>query len=129
MILDTSAIIAILRNEPDASRFTDAIEAAEARIVSAATYLEAAIIVDSSRDPVLSRRFDELLEQANVSIAPVTQTQAIIARAAYRDFGRGSGHPARLNFGDCLAYALAKASGEPLLFKGDDFSHTDIVAA
>jgi ribonuclease VapC len=129
VILDTSAIIAILRNEPDASRFTDAIEAAEARIVSAATYLEAAIIVDSSRDPVLSRRFDELLEQANVSIAPVTQTQAIIARAAYRDFGRGSGHPARLNFGDCLAYALAKASGEPLLFKGDDFSHTDIVAA
>ena len=129
MILDTSAIIAILRNEPDASRFTEAIQAGETRIVSAATYLEAAIIVDSNRDPVLSRRLDELIEQANVSIEPVTDAQARIARDAYRDFGRGSGHPARLNFGDCFAYALAKATGEPLLFKGSDFAHTDIASA
>lgn len=129
MILDTSAIIAILRNEPDASRFTEAIQAGETRIVSAATYLEAAIIVDSNRDPVLSRRLDELIEQANVSIESVTEAQARIARDAYRDFGRGSGHPARLNFGDCFAYALAKATGEPLLFKGSDFAHTDIASA
>ena len=129
MILDTSAIIAILRNEPDASRFTEAIQAGETRIVSAATYLEAAIIVDSNRDPVLSRRLDELIEQANVSIESVTEAQARIARDAYRDFGRGSGHPARLNFGDCFAYALAKATGEPLLFKGSDFAHTDTASA
>jgi len=129
VILDTSAIIAILRNEPDASRFTEAIQAGETRIVSAATYLEAAIIVDSNRDPVLSRRLDELIEQANVSIESVTEAQARIARDAYRDFGRGSGHPARLNFGDCFAYALAKATGEPLLFKGSDFAHTDIASA
>ena len=78
------------------------------------------------RDPIASRRFDELVKEAGLVIEPVTEAQARIARDAYRDFGRRSGHPAQLNFGDCFAYALAKVMGEPLLFKGDDFSHTDV---
>ena len=97
--------------------------------MSAASFLEAAIVVDRNRDPVLSRRFDELIREAEIIIEPVTEAQARIAREAYRDFDRGSGHPARLNFGDCFAYALAKDQGEPLLFKGDDFVHTDITSA
>ena len=95
----------------------------------AANFVEAALVIDSSRDPVASRRFDDLCREAHLIIEPVTEAQARIAREAYRDFGRGSGHPAKLNFGDCFAYALAKVSGEPLLFKGDDFAHTDITAA
>ncbi len=129
MIIDASALIAILRGEPDSSRFAVAIEAAEFRRLSAANYLEAAVVIDASRDPVASRRFDELIEQADIRIEAVTDHHARIARDAYRDFGRGSGHPARLNFGDCFAYALARATGEPLLFTGDDFTHTDIAAA
>jgi ribonuclease VapC len=86
-------------------------------------------MIDASRDPIATRRFDDFIKEANISIEPVTETQAHIARGAYRDFGKGSGHPAKLNFGDCFAYALAKESGEPLLFKGGDFAHTDIVAA
>ncbi len=82
-------------------------------------------MIDASRDPVASRRFDELLAEAGIVIEAVTDAQARLAREAYRDFGKGSGHPARLNFGNCFAYALAKATGEPLLFKGDDFHHTD----
>jgi len=78
---------------------------------------------------IASRRFDELLRKAAVAIEPVTQAQAEVARAAYRDFGKGSGHPAKLNFGDCFAYALAKGTGGPLLFKGSDFGHTDVVPA
>ncbi len=129
MIIDTSAIIAILRHEPDTVTYERAIEEAISRRVSAASFVEAAIIMDASRDPIVSRRFDELLKEAEITIEPVTESQARLAREAYRDFGRGSGHPARLNFGDCFAYALAKDSGEPLLFKGDDFSHTDITPA
>jgi ribonuclease VapC len=86
-------------------------------------------VIDGSRDPVASRRFDELLLTAEFVIEPVTEAQARLARDAYYDFGRGSGHPARLNFGDCFAYALAKDLREPLLFKGEDFKHTDIVSA
>jgi ribonuclease VapC len=126
MILDTSALIAILRDEPEARAFAVAIADADHRRLSAANYLEAAIVIDGSRDPVASRRFDDLLREGGIAIEPVTEEQAKIAREAYRDFGRGSGHAARLNFGDCFAYALAKASGEPLLFKGDDFQHTGI---
>jgi uncharacterized protein with PIN domain len=81
------------------------------------------------RDPIASRRFDDLVREASFVIEPVTEAQARIARDAYRDFGKGSGHPAQLNFGDCFAYALARAAGEPLLFKGTDFSHTDITRA
>jgi ribonuclease VapC len=126
VIIDTSSLVAILRAEPDAARHASAIERATTRLLSAANYVETAAVIDGSRDPVASRRFDELLAEAAVSIAPVTEDQARIARAAYRDFGKGSGHPAKLNFGDCFAYALAKESGEPLLFKGDDFGHTDV---
>ena len=129
MILDTSAVIAILRDEPEAALFAKAIEGALHRRISAVSYVEAAAVIDASRDPVASRRFDELLQEAEVIVESVSEAQARIARQAYRDFGKGSGHPAGLNFGDCFAYALAKAKREPLLFKGDDFSHTDVASA
>ena len=129
MIVDTSALIAILHDEPEATACIRALYAAPNCRISAASFLEAGIVVDSARSPVPSRRLDDLLRQAGVIIEPVTEEQARIARAAYRDYGRGSGHPARLNFGDCFAYALARATGEPLLFKGDDFIHTDIKPA
>lgn len=128
MIIDTSALIAILRNEPEAIACAKAIEAAASRRISAANFVETAIVIDGSRDPIASRRFDDLVREAQLVIEPVTESQARLAREAYRDFGGGSGHPAKLNFGDCFAYALAKSSGEPLLFKGDDFAHTDIKA-
>lgn len=126
MILDTSAVIAILRDEPEAAAFAEAIEQAAHRRISAVNYVEAAAVIDGCRDPIASRRFDELLREGDVTIEAVSENQARIARAAYRDFGRGSGHPAKLNFGDCFAYALAKAKREPLLFKGDDFPQTDV---
>lgn len=129
MIIDTSALIAILRDEPDAMSYAQAIDGAVSRRVSAATFLEAAIVIDGSRDPVASRRFDDLCRAAQLVIEPVTEAQARIAREAYRDFGKGSGHPAGLNFGDCFAYALARATGESLLFKGNDFVHTDVTPA
>jgi ribonuclease VapC len=129
MILDTSALIAILRDEPDATSYAKAIASTSIRRISAANYVETAAIIDASRDPIASRRFDDLLREAQVIVDPVTEAQARIAREAYRDFGRGSGHPARLNFGDCFAYALAKATNEPLLFKGADFGHTDVMSA
>ena len=129
MIVDTSALVAILRNESDAKAFATAIADADCRRLSAANYLETAIVMDGSRNPIASRRFDDLLREAEIVIEPVTEEQAKIAREAYRDFGRGSGHPAGLNFGDCFAYALAKALREPLLFKGDDFSHTGIAGS
>jgi len=129
VIVDTSALIAILRDEPEAAACARAIEAASHRRISAANFLEAAIVIDGTRDPVASRRFDDLLKEAQLVIEPVTEAQAKMAREAYRDFGRGSGHPAKLNFGDCFAYALSRSSGEPLLFKGNDFAHTDIAPA
>ena len=129
MIIDTSAVIAILRAEDDASDMALAIERAPARRISAANYLETAVVIDASRDPIASRRFDELVDVAELRVEPVTHDQARIARDAYRDFGKGSGHKAGLNFGDCFAYALAKSTGEALLFKGNDFSHTDITPA
>lgn len=129
MIVDTSALLAILRDEPEAAACARAIESVPVRRTSAANFLEAAIVIDGSRDPIVSRRFDDLIREARLLIEPVTEAQARTAREAYRDFGKGSGHPAKLNFGDCFAYALAKATGEPLLFKGDDFTHTDLAAA
>jgi len=129
MIIDTSALVAILRNEPEAKDCAVAIERNRIRRVSAANFVETALVIDGSRDPIASRRFDDLVKEAQIAIEPVTEVQARIAREAYRDFGKGSGHPAKLNFGDCFAYALAKTTGEPLLFKGDDFVHTDIIPA
>jgi ribonuclease VapC len=129
VIIDTSALVAILFAEPDAATYAVAIEAAEERRISAVNWVEAAIVIDGRRDPVASRRFDDALREATIIVEPVDERQAQTAREAYRDFGRGSGHPARLNFGDCFAYALARDRGEPLLFKGNDFIHTDIVSA
>jgi ribonuclease VapC len=128
MILDASAIVAILRKETDAPAMAQAVAGAIERRTSAVTYVEAAIVIDSSRDPVSSRRLDDFFREAEIVIEPVTVEQAEIAREAYRDFGKGR-HRAGLNFGDCFAYALAKTTGEALLFKGDDFCHTDIEPA
>ena len=129
MIIDTSALVAILRDEPEAEICARAIESAAERRISAVNFVEAAVVIDGSRDPIASRRFDDLLTAARVRIEPVTEIQARLARDAYRDFGKGSGHSAKLNFGDCFAYALTKTTGEPLLFIGADFGHTDIVSA
>lgn len=129
MIVDTSAIIAILREEPDAERYIEALARDPEPRVSAGTYIETAIVVDANRDPVLSGRLDDLLAASSVNIEPVTRTHAEIARRAYRYFGKGSGHPAGLNFGDCFAYALSRATREPLLYKGEDFSQTDVTSA
>jgi ribonuclease VapC len=126
MILDTSAIVAILQDEPESPAFAHAVEDNRPVRVSAANWLEAATLVDGNRSPALSRRFDELLREAAVEVEPVTTQQAELALEAYRAFGRGSGHPAHLNFGDCFAYALAMERDEPLLFKGKDFAHTDV---
>lgn len=130
MIVDSSVIVAVLRGEADASRFRMVMaESSDVLRMSAANYLEAAIVVDGSRNPVLSRELDQLLGVIELMIEPVTGAQARIAREAYRDFGKGSGHPAQLNFGDCFAYALAKDKSEPLLFKGTDFAQTDVRVA
>jgi ribonuclease VapC len=125
MIVDTSVIIAILRDESDAEELADAIDLADVRRISAASYVEAAVVTDGNRDPILSRRLDSLLQESLIDIEPVTVEQARIAREAYRDFGKGR-HRAGLNFGDCFAYALAKDKAEPLLFKGNDFRKTDV---
>ena len=127
MIVAASALLALLRAEADAPRFARALAGrGYPKRISAATFLEAAVIIDGSRDAIASRRLDDILAKSDLSIEPVTAEQAKIARAAYRDFGRGSGDPARLTFGDCFAYALAKVTGEPLLFKGEDFGFTDV---
>jgi ribonuclease VapC len=130
MIIDASALVAVVRNEDGADRFFRALsDPLEPKRLSAASYLEAAIVIDGSRSPIASRRFDDTVAAAGITIEPVDREQAEIARAVYRDFGKGSGHPAGLNFGDCFAYALAKSMREPLLFKGDGFSHTDVAIA
>ena len=128
MIVDSSTIIAILRNEPDAAAMAEALQEAPIRRISAVTYVEAAVVADNDRSPLLSRRFDALVRDAQMLVEPVTARQAELARQAYRDFGKGR-HKAGLNLGDCFAYALAKEMDEPLLFKGDDFRHTDVEAA
>jgi ribonuclease VapC len=128
VIVDTSVVIAILRDEPDATAIAEALGRPEVRRMSAVSYVEAAVVVDGNRNPVLSRRFDDLLRDVEIGVEPVTLNQARIAREAYRDFGKGR-HRAGLNLGDCFAYALAKEKGETLLFKGNDFSHTDIEPA
>ena len=128
MILDTSAVVAILRAEPEAAEFVRAIEATQSRHMSAVSYVEAAIVIDSGKDAVASRRFDDFFRVSRIAIETVTPEQAERARQAYRDFGKGR-HRADLNFGDCFSYALAKEMDEPLLFKGKDFSRTDVDVA
>ena len=128
MIVDTSVIIAILRGESDAAEIREALGRPQVRRMSAVSYVETGVVVDSNRNPVLSRRLDDLLRDAQITVEPVTLNQAHLAREAYRDFGKGR-HRAGLNFGDCFAYALAKEKGEALLFKGNDFCHTDVDAA
>ena len=129
MIVDSSVLIAILKREPEAAGFARALEGSESSAISAANFLETAIVVDRWKEPILSRRLDELIAQFSIEVEPVTAEQARIAREAYRDYGRGSGHRANLNFGDCFSYALARVKREPILFKGGDFGHTDLQAA
>lgn len=123
--MDTSAILAILFNEREAQRFTKAIEDADECRMSAVNYLEAALVIDNRGDAIARREFDRFMRRSGVVIEPVTYEQVQIAREAYRDFGKGR-HRAGLNLGDCIAYALAKSVDEPLLYKGHDFTQTDI---
>lgn len=126
MIVDSSALLAIVFDEDDARRYTDAIEHADTTRVSAGNLLEACIVVDRAPSGLAGRLFDRLIRESQIEIVPVTADHVAIARDAHQQFGRGSAHRAKLNFGDCFAYALAYAADEPLLFKGDDFSETDI---
>lgn len=127
MVIDTSALVAILENEPERRSFIDAIAADPVRLVSAATLLEAGIVLESRRGEHAGRELDLFLHRAKVQVVPVDESQVEVARAAYRRYGKGR-HAAGLNFGDCFSYALAKVRGQPLLFKGDDFRLTDAAA-
>ena len=129
MIVDSSALLAILFAETDAARYASAIESARSRRISAANWLETAIRVDQAASALASAAFDDLVREADLTVEPVTERQVQLARTAYRSYGKGTGHPAGLNFGDCFAYALAKLTGEPLLFKGSDFARTDVRSA
>jgi len=128
MIVDTSALLAILFGEKDAETYARAISEAEVCLISAATFVEVSIVVESETGDAGSRQWDSFLRTASMRVEPVTEEQAHTARQAWSDFGKGR-QPAGLNFGDCFPYALAKISGEPLLFKGQDFRKTDIPAA
>lgn len=132
MIVDTSAIVAIVRREPRGLESLAALRAAQTadqdRLMSAATYLELGIVVDGRRDAVLSRRVSELLTELGVQVVAFDDVQADAARQAYREFGKASAHPAHLTFGDCFSYALASARRQALLFVGEDFTHTDVCA-
>ena len=129
MIIDSSVIIAILAPEPDAAIFTNAILDADHCLLSAASYVEVSIIIDKRRPDHVDTLLDQFLAQSRIDIVPVTASQARLAREAYRRFGKGRRHPAKLNYGDSFTYALAKETGEPLLFKGGDFALTDIKPA
>lgn len=119
----------VVREEPGFTTYLDVLLKSPPIRVSAATFLGAAIVLDRLPNPRAGERYDDLIERLEIIIEPVTAAQARIAREAYRRFGKGIGHPARLNFGDCFAYALAKAFDEPLLFVGNDFIHTDVRSA
>jgi ribonuclease VapC len=128
MILDTSALIAILYREPEAVAFTQLIHGAENCRISVANHVELSMVVESQLGPDGMRQAEAFFRRAGITIEPVTIDHGELARQAFRDFGKGR-HKAGLNFGDCFAYALAKATGEPLLFKGNDFALTDLEAA
>lgn len=125
MVIDTSALAAIFFAEPERDPFLTAITASESRLVSAATVLETGIVVEGRQGEAAGREFDLFVVRADLQIVAVDAEQADLARSAWRKYGKGR-HPAALNFGDCFSYALAKASGEPLLAKGTDFASTDI---
>jgi len=129
MIVDSSALVSTIKGEPDGPRMARIMDSAKSIRISAASYLETSIVIDGLRNPAQSARLDELIEEMEMVIEPVTVEQARIARQAYRDYGKGSGHPAGLNFGDCFSYALAREKREPILFKWEDFSKTDLRAA
>ncbi|WP_378944984.1 type II toxin-antitoxin system VapC family toxin [Mesorhizobium sp. ANAO-SY3R2] len=129
MIVDASAILAILLKEPEEYRFADVLtDQPDTVSLSPVNYLEVALRVDRGDMDVVSAKLDHIISSMNIQLADVTPEQARLARDAYKNFGKGN-HPAKLNLGDCFAYALAKARREPLLFKGDDFRMTDIEAA
>jgi ribonuclease VapC len=125
VVVDSSAILSILFAEPDSDDILVAISS-NSCVISAGNYLETAIVVDSTRNPIAIRKFDALIKEAEIEILPVDLKQIEVARAAYRDYGKGSGHPAQLNFGDVFAYALTTTSRRKLICKGDDFVKTDI---
>jgi len=125
MVVDTSALVAILLREPEADRFNRAIADASVRLMSAATRVELSFVIEGRYGDAGRADIERALNEAQIEIVAVTPQQAEIAIDAFRRFGRGR-HPARLNIGDCFSYALAKAIDQPLLFKGDDFIHTDI---
>lgn len=126
MVIDTSALLAILLGEAEASRFAKAIEDGSPRLLSAANLLEASMVIETRKGEAAGRELDLLIYRAEIDVVPVDQEQAEIARIAWRRYGKGR-HPAGLNYGDCFAYALAVATGSPLLFKGDDFARTDVL--
>jgi ribonuclease VapC len=128
MVVDTSAIIAILLQEPEAERFGRALAHSQPCLMSAATLLEASMVIETRKGSEGGRDLDLLIYRSQIEVVAVDQEQAEVARAAWRRFGKGR-HPAGLNLGDCFAYALAKVRGSPLLFKGDDFTKTDIAPA
>jgi ribonuclease VapC len=129
MVIDSSALIALLLGEAETSRIVAAVAAAPRTRVSAASYLETAIVMIRRSGPQAREALDRLIADLDIEIVPFDQAQAMIASDAYVRFGKGGGHPAQMNYGDCFTYALAKVSGEPVLYKGDDFAHTDLVAA
>jgi ribonuclease VapC len=126
VVVDTSAIVALVHGEPEAAAYERILSEAPVVRISAATLVELGIVTDGLRDPVPAGAVDRLLEDLGLVVEPLTERQAQIARDAHRRFGRGSGHAARLNMGDCFSYALARDLDEPLLFKGSDFALTDI---
>ena len=129
MIIDASALLAIVLNEPDGDVFARSIARAARRRMPAVSWFEASLAVDARGDAIAGSRFDDVVRKLDIEIVPFTAQHAERARQARRLYGRGTGHKAQLNFGDCMAYGAAKAEGEPLLFKGDDFPHTDIEPA
>jgi ribonuclease VapC len=127
MVIDTSALVAILAGEPEQQAFILALEQADVRRISAATLVEASMVIESRYGPAGLHDLDRLLERAQVEVMAVDAQQALTARGAWQRYGKGR-HPAGLNFGDCFSYALAVTQGEPLLFKGGDFAQTDVSA-
>ena len=129
MVVDTSALVALLLGEPETAEFVATIAAASSRVVSAASFLEAAIVMVARSGPEAKEKLNRLVVDLAIEVVPFTEDQALLAIDAFQQFGKGTGHPAGLNFGDCFTYALAKARRDAVLFKGNDFLHTDLEKA